>query len=1670
LTKVWVNGASGDTATLEADATNAITDLLSTAGSPPASQTVTVYAGEVVDLSEELGASNIGAYGSSLACTVAGLGGVAVDGRSGTYTMPAAAAAVTCTFTNTRLSNTIVLQKAWVDAKQGDSATLSINGANAAPGQAVSTVGVTPTFTDAANAATLTVLTGSTVTLAEALAGTPNAYTTGLACDTATPTPTGPTSGTVQVPSAAGVTTTCTFTNTRRTATVDVTKVLTDPVGGSSFDLTINGTPGLSATTGGVVSPTRTVLVGDAVNIAETANTGSLANFTSVLACVQQDGTPVSLTSNSGIAGTFTVPATAATSPIHCTFTNTRKSAELTLDKAWSTAVDGDTATLTVDPTARPTIANADSVAPGTTPVTMTVYAGEAVSLQEAMAALNVGGYAPSLSCTQPGLSYTDGLLSGTYTVPSTPAAVTCTFTNTRTTAKISLAKAWTNAKAGDEVDLTIASPTAGPVGATSTAPTGAETAEITVLTGETVNLGESFAIGDAANYVTSLDCASAANLPAYTPDATSGTLLIAKADAGDDIVCTFTNGRGTAEVVVAKELNDPLTPQADFDLSINGSVVFPAAQDGDASSPVEVNLGDEVTVAEEVNVSFDSTLACVDENQTTVVVTPNVGTSGTFVVPASAADETITCTFTNSRKSAPLTLQKVWVDGFGGDTAELSIDGINDDSASSTAPAAPDATNRAVIDIYAGETVALAEELLGANVGSYASALTCTEPGLIATPDGLSGTYTAASDLADDVTCTFTNTRDRSTLTLQKAWVNGANGDTAELSADGLAGDGTDTSTSDGTEGTVTDAANAVTIDVLSGEQVALEEILGGVGGYTTALNCGGIQISSATTGTYTVPQDPTPVTCTFTNTRRTATLVLAKTWPGLPATGDSVELTADGSSGFEVAATGTSTAPTAGSTTTLTVYTGETVDLTEAFGTPANAVNYATNLTCTNAAGQLTYAPGAPTGSLTIVAGDAGNAITCTFTNTRKSSTMTLRKTWVDGAVDDTAGLTISGDAGASAPTVSTATGAAGVEADLVNTASLTIYAGEAVDLSEVLGNQTGSYASALDCSDPAGLAVANDGRSGTYAVPSTPVPVVCVFTNTRERSTVTVHKTWIDGAVGDTAALTLAGSQPSTGMTSTATGGATQDDVSNTVSIVALSGEEIDVAEVLGGTGPGNTPLGTYGTNLTCTGPGTLDYGGGTTGTVTAPQGAGTSTDCVFTNAAGRGTIIVRKVTAGAAESFTFNGTWAGGSPFTIDAPANGSADESFGGVLEGTYSVVESVPAGWVLTGSSCVETSPAPDGSDTTNGTSIDLDAGESVLCTFTNAQRGPLDVTKTVTSGPTLVSGTTYRVTYDVTITSASYIDETFNLADTLEFGAGITIVAATSSPAAPGWTGVAPNTALVTGGTIPARDSITYTITVDADIAGSNTSASRDCLQSDGEGTGLLNSAVVTWEGGTDADDACAPLAPEADVSVVKVADPAAVTSTPDQAAPAVGWTAVVTNNGPVEAVGVTLDDVVPAAFSGVTASTPTGSCSINGQAVHCDLGTMAAGASITVTINAVVAAGTAAGTYTNVAVVASASPPDPNLANNSDPADTEVTVVAVQPPPPPPTVPPTAPPTVAPTIPPPTVPPTPPVPELLPATGGDTNQIQYLGALVIGLGLLALAITRRRRHSSAQ
>ena len=94
--------------------------------------------------------------------------------------------------------------------------------------------------------------------------------------------------------------------------------------------------------------------------------------------------------------------------------------------------------------------------------------------------------------------------------------------------------------------------------------------------------------------------------------------------------------------------------------------------------------------------------------------------------------------------------------------------------------------------------------------------------------------------DVPEPVTCTITNTRSSDFLILQKTWINGAAGDTADLAVTGTdpGTSGTATSTATGAAGSETDTVNQATAAIFSGETVTLAEVLGtgNTGSYTSA------------------------------------------------------------------------------------------------------------------------------------------------------------------------------------------------------------------------------------------------------------------------------------------------------------------------------------------------------------------------------------------------------------------------------------------------------------------------------------------------------------------------------------------------------------------------------------------------------------------------------------------------------------------------------------------------------------------------------------------------------------------------------------------------------------------------------------------------------------------
>ncbi|MBB2911740.1 putative repeat protein (TIGR01451 family) [Streptosporangium becharense] len=98
------------------------------------------------------------------------------------------------------------------------------------------------------------------------------------------------------------------------------------------------------------------------------------------------------------------------------------------------------------------------------------------------------------------------------------------------------------------------------------------------------------------------------------------------------------------------------------------------------------------------------------------------------------------------------------------------------------------------------------------------------------------------------------------------------------------------------------------------------------------------------------------------------------------------------------------------------------------------------------------------------------------------------------------------------------------------------------------------------------------------------------------------------------------------------------------------------------------------------------------------------------------------------------------------------------------------------------------------------------------------------------------------------------------------------------------------------------------------------------------------------------------------------------------------VTWTATATNHGPDPATGVRLDVVVPPAAGEAVCETSQGTCSEHGASHQGVIGSLAAGATATVTVTATIPAGTADGTgLTSEAKVSTLEGGDPKPGNNT-------------------------------------------------------------------------------------
>lgn len=310
------------------------------------------------------------------------------------------------------------------------------------------------------------------------------------------------------------------------------------------------------------------------------------------------------------------------------------------------------------------------------------------------------------------------------------------------------------------------------------------------------------------------------------------------------------------------------------------------------------------------------------------------------------------------------------------------------------------------------------------------------------------------------------------------------------------------------------------------------------------------------------------------------------------------------------------------------------------------------------------------------------SGETITCTFTNTKKP-TLTVNKVLVPNNDSGLFNLRIDGTSYASNVGNGGTTGAVEVSIG-------------AHTVSELAGTNTNlnNYTAVIsgDCNPQTGSVTLAAGDNK-----------VCTITNTRNTGTLIVKKVMVGGT--DTFDFT---GTPS-GQIGTDQG---------TIQVVVPTGQYISTEGVKAGwelssvvcdDGSSNTP----------------SVGSTANRTATFNVEKGETVTCTFTNTK-LGHIIVDKVTDPALNAQIFNFDANGGSyaDFSL-TDAQAPNDQ---GLLPGAYSVTENTATGWQLTDLTCDDVNGSINLN--TRTASLNLEAGETIHCTFTNTKLGTIIVKK----------------------------------------------------------------------------------------------------------------------------------------------------------------------------------------------------------------------------------------------------------------------------------------------------------------------------------------------------
>lgn len=316
----------------------------------------------------------------------------------------------------------------------------------------------------------------------------------------------------------------CTITNTKR-PTVTLTKVSNGDVG--TFTFTGNNgwvSQDITTVTSGVpVSGAAQVL---AQNVATTITESAVAGFrVSNIECTGLGAGGNVVYDTTARTAALDATAMAPGSEIACTYTNQRQRT-LTVSKSLSPALD--TGLFVMN--ANGTVGTEDG--DGATASASVDVGASATASEAAGTGTSLLNYTSTYSCNTAPVTSGNGTTVN-FTMPN--ADTTCSFSNTRKSASLALAKTWQNAIPGDTATVTSSGFTSNASSGLSTS-TGNNTttgSTVTVYAGESGTISETFGIGNPASYTATLGCTGSSGL-------SGNTLTVDPADTV--ITCTFTN------------------------------------------------------------------------------------------------------------------------------------------------------------------------------------------------------------------------------------------------------------------------------------------------------------------------------------------------------------------------------------------------------------------------------------------------------------------------------------------------------------------------------------------------------------------------------------------------------------------------------------------------------------------------------------------------------------------------------------------------------------------------------------------------------------------------------------------------------------------------------------------------------------------------------------------------------------------------------------------------------------------------------------------------------------------------------------------------------------------------------------------------------------------------